>query len=560
MKKLCIKLGLTILFTTAILLLNPKPVDAIIFCSDKNVDPVNSGIPNPMKETYGGYVCNTGETMAYPNPSVVNWKPQMVNWGEAFSMTYRIVIFRILDNPPKPWYNSCVNNWMDIDNDKMPQEFIHGYETHEVFLPLEAGVPGSGVPAVELNHTINLPDEWGPAWYQIDVQPSCDGGSSWVMDTHVGGTFIRKQDRCTLDLNPDSQNIIAEQTGSANAAVTVKSGNLQKVEFTSSPAGIVSVTSPSLFPGPYSTTITAGTTIGSTNVTANAIFDDGKSWCTDTAAVSVIAPGAWWQAIDGDVITNGRVVSSIPTSASKPIIEKGPGGYPGIATFLGNISPAGNISELNWNAKTSYHAEVPDFDFFRSRVPPDDQVNEITNSNLGSNFFKVGSHKKINDYYWYYYDGSTLGDLKIEGNNDIGNRKVILFVDSANLLLNQTINLDKGKGFFMAIVGKSKTTGAGGNIVISHNVNRPVTKGSEIEGLFFAEGTVTAEAGPGSSKDHSLNIRGSIIALAGVNFQRTLHEKNTELPAEEVEFAPDIIMNYPKELLPENINWKEIAP
>ena len=61
--------------------------------------------------------------------------------------------------------------------------------------------------------------------------------------------------------------------------------------------------------------------------------------------------------------------------------------------------------------------------------------------------------------------------------------------------------------------------------------------------------------------DNLLYVRGALIGWGGINFQRNLGDTDNEnYPGEKIEYAPDLLFTFPRELFREGIVWKEIAP
>ncbi len=118
---------------------------------------------------------------------------------------------------------------------------------------------------------------------------------------------------------------------------------------------------------------------------------------------------------------------------------------------------------------------------------------------------------------------------------------------NGNLTLNGKINIQtKGQGFFMAIVS--------GNI----NVAGTVTAGAglpALEGIYESDGVF--DTGVSAS---NLYVRGTVVGWGGVNLKRDLGAGNSANPAETFEFAPDITMLYPRDLVQDKLGWKEVAP
>ncbi|MBI3289799.1 hypothetical protein HYZ78_00200 [Candidatus Microgenomates bacterium] len=120
---------------------------------------------------------------------------------------------------------------------------------------------------------------------------------------------------------------------------------------------------------------------------------------------------------------------------------------------------------------------------------------------------------------------------------------------TGNLTIQGRINLNDGDGFFMTIVG--------GNINVDDGVSHP--NQPALEGAYFAGGNFATGTG-GSANDDQLYIRGSVAASGSINLQRDLGDDNQTKPGEFIEFAPDLIFTYPRELGEGNFIWHEIAP
>lgn len=278
------------------------------------------------------------------------------------------------------------------------------------------------------------------------------------------------------------------------------------------------------------------------------------------------SPGPWWQVKDGDVESNGDLNSAPPLPQPPNFFDlKGPGGFPGIPTYNGTLSgiDSTNVSETKWLAASSItNPKIYNYQFFINQVPTsilstfntiaagDDVAADLTNPGA--------THDSNSDfYYWYKYDGNANGHqaLTIPA-VDIGDRKVIVFVDSADVNITGNIALNDGVGFFLLIVGQD-AAGNGGSINVATSVGGGA---ANLEGLYigddsFADGTLK----PGGD-DVKLHVRGSVVAYRSVALQRDLGAADVTDPAELFEYAPDQIMLFPKALSVRKINWKEIAP
>jgi hypothetical protein len=293
----------------------------------------------------------------------------------------------------------------------------------------------------------------------------------------------------------------------------------------------------------------------------------GWSDCTtsDLLTVTVTRPGPWWQVEDADVISqNGDIISSIPLSCALPDCNplfglKGLGGFPGVPIYGGSTADfgEGGISSTDWLANTeTLFSKIYDYDFFRKMVRTDveNALTEIEQASVNGGFFTSGGTPK-RGYVWYHFDGDAFppGNLTINSNiNMQGDRKVVVLVENADLHIDGRINVEKGEGFIMFIVGKDDS-GNKGNIYVDADVSHPSQV--EIEGVFMSEGQFKTGAG-----DKQLYIRGMVAAYGGIVLERDLLDDNANEPAEVFEFAPDFILNFPRDLTFKRLNWKEVAP
>ena len=312
---------------------------------------------------------------------------------------------------------------------------------------------------------------------------------------------------------------------------------------------------------PYTTKVW-GAGIGSTQIEGWAI-QGINVLDTDATDVNVTSqPGPWVQTMDGDISVKGNIISNIPSTAwDENFILSGLGGYPGVAAYENNIFTGnGQISETKWNVNlysanlldASYKSwtNIPSFNSFKNSIASSYLINIDSNT---IDTFTYDDSKKYKNTYWFYYDGRESGiDLNINSDINIGENKVVLFVDGADLLINGKINMSGG--FFMAIVGKNELSK--GNITLNPLVGGGFDNISDIEGLFFCEGIFSS-----SISSLPFHLRGSVAALDGINLQRDLGEEiNNIYPAEFFEFAPDQLILIPSPLKTIKTIWREVAP
>lgn len=254
---------------------------------------------------------------------------------------------------------------------------------------------------------------------------------------------------------------------------------------------------------------------------------------------------AWWQVKDADIAAAGDIRSVIPStctgSCSAQLSLPGSGGFPGVPSYSGSSSlGSGSFSSNGWAANTSYSGRRYDYDWYSSLSPGDTEKIDCAGGCTVSGGDIVA--KAISDKTkLIIYDGNTT----ITSDVNLGNKKIAMFVNG-NLDINGKINLDRGSGFYMAITK--------GNIVVASGVTNGASPA--LEGLFVSDGQFST--GAGSSR---LYVRGSVVAWNGVVLQRDLGSSSNQAQAAETfEYAPDLVLNFPKQLFREGIVWREIAP
>ena len=162
----------------------------------------------------------------------------------------------------------------------------------------------------------------------------------------------------------------------------------------------------------------------------------------------------------------------------------GAGGFPGVASFGGtsNLSSSGRFSAPppGWNAQSPNISQKRfDYKYFANLAPGGTVFNPVSPADVSGSLTSGGT-PDAKGYYWYKYAGGA--DISIDTPVNLGGRKVILFVDSADLLINAPINLDDGAGFFLVIVGKN-AGGAKGNIIVGAGVGGTAY---DMEGIYMA--------------------------------------------------------------------------
>ncbi len=294
---------------------------------------------------------------------------------------------------------------------------------------------------------------------------------------------------------------------------------------------------------PYSTLTVATTCQG----------PGGSVQRSQTFHLVVVDTPAWWQTKGGDVMSGDNLVSKIPatcTGACIPdLILDAPSpqgsGYPGVAVYgtgydFSDGSGVGITSTKNWLAQSTYTGKTYNYNYFDTLVPSDVTFVNVSGSVGGGTFVSQGTPNK--GYVWF----KSTGDLTINSNINLSARKVILLVNG-NLTIQGPINVTDGQGFFLTVV--SGTT--------SFDPSLGGSSGSpSIEGMFLSDGGISTGGG-----NVAFYERGSIVANGGLNLQRNLGTTNNKTnPAEVFEYAPDMILNFPRSLARSKIIWQEVAP
>ena len=370
---------------------------------------------------------------------------------------------------------------------------------------------------------------------------------------------------CTVDLLPASASVAVGSKTSFDASVAnILNGTISQVNFSSLNTSIATVFPLSDSSPVYSTEAT-GVNVGSTTIRAGVIMS-GAERCFDTSAITVTAPGPWWQVKDSDVSTSGNLISPIPASCTLPACNpvfglKGTGGFPGVPAYGGTTADfqagagTGNAAEApyNWLASSSYQGKIYDYAYFARQIPSDVTFTEITTPTVNGGDFNSGGAPS-RGYVWYHYNGATLGNMIISGNiNLTGSRRVVLLVEGADLYITGRIGIQSsGNGFFMVVVGKD-ANGLKGNIIVDPAVSHPTSPG--LEGIFVAEREF--RTGAGTSQ---LWVRGSVVAYDGFLLQRNLNASNSTKPAELFEYAPELMSVFPQVFTTRRMRWKEVAP
>jgi hypothetical protein len=273
--------------------------------------------------------------------------------------------------------------------------------------------------------------------------------------------------------------------------------------------------------------------------------------CEDTINVNVTGPGPWWQVKDGDVSTNGNLISPVPYLLSNFTLAlgiSGTGGYPGVPVYGGasNLATPAEFSASGWNANSyATGARAYSASYFINAVPHSIPINL-----LGSNFtdpsLNYGSFTESSGYYWFKYTGGET--FTINGSLNLAEHKVIVIAEGTDVNITGNISLTRGRGFFL-VMASADSSGNKGNIYVDGSV-------ASLEGIYIADNVFSTGAG-----STQLSVRGTVAANGGVTFSRDLGDvTNLTTPAELFEFAPDQEFLFPQILGYRAISWKEVAP
>ncbi|HEX6976868.1 MAG TPA: hypothetical protein VF185_00725 [Patescibacteria group bacterium] len=376
--------------------------------------------------------------------------------------------------------------------------------------------------------------------------------------TNQGGTCLcPPPPTCTISLPPSVQAFVGGET-SVTPTLTTTNGSISEIDYNTGNAAIATATSP-ITSSPFRTAV-RGVGIGNTVMSASVVMG-GSIRCSAQTAVNVAPSKAWWQVKDGDVITNGNLTSLIPLTCTLPgcipsFNLDGTGTFPGVVTYGGATADFsagatnGTVSSKKWLTNTTYQGKTYNYAYFEGLIPSDIQVNDIPTDSISGAYLQANGTPS-HGFVWFRRNG----DLTLTGNVNVNSsRKYIILVKGGNLTVASSIRVSKvGDGFFMAIAGKD-AGGSGGNIIFDPTLtSNPGTPAAE--GLFLADGVIST--GLGASQ---LSIRGSLAGLSGINLQRDLGALNTTTPAEFIQYAPDFLFSYPRDLTRTRVIWREIAP
>lgn len=406
---------------------------------------------------------------------------------------------------------------------------------------------------------------------------SCSSGTVACIDNNQCGGGPPPQPpppppAATCSLNPNfapASPINAGTSTTFRSNITINNGSLSTVTVTSLQPAIATVSGS----GVNRTVTGQKGGVATIRVSATVNGAGGSGSCGPVNRILTVNQVAWWQVKDGDVVARGNLTSRIPLACNaavgcNPAFNlKGPGGFPGLPIYSGatydfadSTASLGIPAEgtIPWISQSNYASGVNNYSYasFVRQLPPSilAGMTTLASGNIDASTFAGASDT---DYSWYKVVGNAIvtGDIVITGS-----KKVILLVEGGNLTVNGKIDIQSpGSGFFMTLVGKDASNNRG-NLTVNAGNAAAATTATLLEGVFFAEGTVSSGT-RGTRNDSAFKIRGSVASLTGVSLLRDLGDVgNINTAGDTVEYAPEISMMIPKELLRDRVTWQEVAP
>ena len=196
-----------------------------------------------------------------------------------------------------------------------------------------------------------------------------------------------------------------------------------------------------------------------------------------------------------------------------------------------------------WSDKTGLRLARANYERYSGLVPSG--VVDLLPGNVAA-----GAILGVPDFQGYKWVRVSGGNANLNEDLNLGSSKVVLLVEG-DFNVRGKITLNDGSGFFMVITG--------GDINVYSNVT--ASGSPALEGIFAAEGRFVT--GRDSSSDDSQFWLRGVVSAANVTLSRDLDraldtEENNHKPAELFEYAPDIVLRYPRQLSTERVLWREV--
>jgi hypothetical protein len=159
-------------------------------------------------------------------------------------------------------------------------------------------------------------------WRVVTYAATCQAASATAL-------FV---DSCSL--SPTSIILRLDDPATPLTSQMYSSTDILRTDFSQTGATVnLSPTSDSAYT--YETSV-APLAVGAGTITGTAVLTGSVNDCADTINVSVLEPGPWWQAEDGDVHSNsGDIISNIPAAAIQPYLITGLAG--GLTSYAGSL-------------------------------------------------------------------------------------------------------------------------------------------------------------------------------------------------------------------------------
>lgn len=299
--------------------------------------------------------------------------------------------------------------------------------------------------------------------------------------------------------------------------------------------------------------IITGVSSGQTRVRAEATvrgLNGRTATCSSEADFEVTNPPAWWQVMNGNVISNGNVSSLIPTycnnylpSCVPLLIRDTVVSSPGIVISKDLNLGGGAVSSTNRSVRIAQDIaySMNSFDVLEKALL---KTGFAYRSDIPD--FSTPSSNSRDGYEYYFYDGTLVPSISI-GPIDIGDRRVVLLARNASLRIEGNVNLNDGVGFFMAVVQR--------DIFVGDNIGGFGTS-PHIEGILVSGGRFRSSS---SGVSTQLRLRGVLVSNDSPVLNRSL-PNNSMGPAELFQFAPDLYLRIPTNLTVHRLRWREADP
>jgi len=286
------------------------------------------------------------------------------------------------------------------------------------------------------------------------------------------------------------------------------------------------------------------------HVTANA-SDPSATGCDGNTTVTILPRKNWWQTQNMDVTTTGKISSFLPSNTT--YFDLKGSDSPGIPVYNSGTPPSwgnGSVSETGWLANTSISsASGYNYEYFFSRVPA--EVKNEWNKNNGAfsgdkqvstiGDFGASLPKDGNNYSWVLIQDGNLTIGNGTSSFAVGTSKLVIFVNGdLNIKSNVSVS---SSGFVMFVVS--------GNISIDPSVD-------SVSGIYLTNGQFKTGTLGRRQDTKGITVTGSVVALSGVNLQRSLNDNTT--PAEKFIFSPSLLLQIPYNFFQRNFNWREVNP